>query len=222
MGGKQNDPTVDVEEQHGDSLEISADESVPTLKEENLVEVDESEKGELAEEAEHKPESELEIDLEDVTAAIETLSQEIEVLKQTAEDNLDKALRAQAELDNVLKRTSRDIENAHKYALENFVTELLPILDSMELGISASDSGEDIANLREGMDLTLKMFVDTLEKFGVIVIDPQNEKFNPEIHEAVSMQELEDVESGSVISVMQKGYELNGRLVRPAMVMVAK
>ncbi len=87
MGGKQNDPTVDVEEQHGDSLKISADESVPTLKEENLVEVDESEKGELAEEAEHKPESELEIDLEDVTVAIETLSQEIEVLKQTAENN---------------------------------------------------------------------------------------------------------------------------------------
>jgi len=107
-------------------------------------------------------------------------------------------------------------------ALEKFVTELLPILDSMELGITATDSADDIAGLREGMDLTLKMFSDTLEKFGVRIVDPQGEKFNPELHEAVSMQEYEDAEPGTVISVIQKGYELNGRLVRPAMVMVAK
>ena len=153
---------------------------------------------------------------------IESLTQEIEALKLTAAENLDKALRAQAELENVRKRTTRDIENAHKYALERFVTELLPVLDGMALGISASSNVDDIAGLREGMDLTLKMFSTTLEKFGVKVIDPQGEKFNPDKHEAVSMQKLADVESGTVISVAQKGYELNGRLVRPAIVIVAK
>ncbi len=153
---------------------------------------------------------------------IESLTQEIQTFKQIAEDNLDKALRAQAELENIRKRTTRDIENAHKYALDRFVTELLPILDSMTLGLSALNGTQDVTGLREGMDLTLKMFNTTLEKFGVRVIDPQGEKFNPEKHEAVSMQELEGVESGAVISVAQKGYELNGRLVRPAKVIVAK
>ena len=153
---------------------------------------------------------------------IEALTQEIEALKLAAAENLDKAMRALAELENVRKRTARDIENAHKYALERFIAELLPIMDSMSFGISASDNAEDIAGLREGMDLTLKMFSSTLEKFGVKVIDPQGEKFNPDRHEAVYTQELADVEPGTVISVAQKGYELNGRLVRPAIVIVAK
>ncbi|MBM2829670.1 MAG: grpE [Gammaproteobacteria bacterium] len=153
---------------------------------------------------------------------IEALTQEIEALKLAAAENLDKAMRALAELENVRKRTARDIENAHKYALERFIAELLPIMDSMSFGISASDNAEDIAGLREGMDLTLKMFSTTLEKFGVKVIDPQGEKFNPDRHEAVYTQELADVEPGTVISVAQKGYELNGRLVRPAIVIVAK
>ena len=153
---------------------------------------------------------------------IEALTQEIEALKLAAAENLDKAMRALAELENVRKRTARDIENAHKYALERFIAELLPIMDSMSFGISASDNADDIAGLREGMDLTLKMFSTTLEKFGVKVIDPQGEKFNPDRHEAVYTQELADVEPGTVISVAQKGYELNGRLVRPAIVIVAK
>jgi len=153
---------------------------------------------------------------------IEALTQEIEALKLAAAENLDKAMRALAELENVRKRTARDIENAHTYALERFIAELLPIMDSMSFGISTSDNAEDIAGLREGMDLTLKMFSATLEKFGVKVIDPQGEKFNPDRHEAVYTQELADVEPGTVISVAQKGYELNGRLVRPAIVIVAK
>jgi len=154
-------------------------------------------------------------------SADERLQQELEAARQQARDNLDKAMRAQAEMDNLRKRTTRDVENAHKFALERFVGELLPVLDSLELGLEAADSaGAD--SLREGMDLTLKKFQGVLEKFDVSVIDPQGEKFNPDRHEAVSMQELEGSESGTVVSVMQKGYELNGRLIRPAMVIVAK
>jgi molecular chaperone GrpE len=159
---------------------------------------------------------------EDADQSVEKLMQEIEVLKKLADEHKDNALRARADLENMRKRTIRDVENAHKYALEKFVDELLPVLDSLELGISASNTAEDIESLREGMDLTCKKFASTLEKFGVKVIDPQGEKFNPELHEAVTMQEQEGMAPGTVISVMQKGYELNGRLVRPAMVMVAK
>ena len=150
------------------------------------------------------------------------LLQENERLKMEVQESSDKAVRATAELDNIRKRASRDIENAHKYALERFVNDLLPVVDSMELGINASQSAEDIESLREGMDLTLKMLFDCMSKFGVKTIDPAGEKFDPEWHEAVSMQELEGSEPGQVVTVMQKGYELNGRLVRPAMVVVAK
>ena len=154
---------------------------------------------------------------------IDSLMQEIEEQKRTAAENLDKALRVQAEMENMRKRTARDIENAHKYSMERFVTDLLPVIDSMELGLSAaSDNAADIASLKEGMELTFKMFVASLEKFGVKVINPQGEKFNPELHQAVSMLAEEGVASGNVINVMQKGYELNGRLIRPAMVIVAK
>ena len=153
---------------------------------------------------------------------VETLQALLEKEKEQSQANRDAALRAQAEMENLRKRTTRDIENAHKYALEKFVNELLPILDSMTLGMNAAESAENVEELREGMDLTLKMFVSALEKFGVQTIDPQGEKFNPEQHEAISMQEIEGTESNTVVSVMQKGYELNGRLVRPAMVVVAK
>lgn len=153
---------------------------------------------------------------------IESLNQEIEFLKQKVEENLDRAVRAQAELDNVRKRMTRDIENAHKYALEKFLGDLIPVLDSMELGKTAIEATEDISSLKEGQELTYKMLCDTLEKYGIREVNPLNDKFNPEFHEAVTIQELEGKDSGTVISVMQKGYELNGRLIRPAMVIVAK
>ena len=159
---------------------------------------------------------------QEVPDEITGLLQENERLKMEVQESSDKAVRATAELDNIRKRTSRDIENAHKFALEKFVNELLPVVDSMELGINASQSAEDIESLREGMDLTLKMLFDCMGKFGVKTIDPAGEKFDPEWHEAVSMQELEGSEPGQVVTVIQKGYELNGRLVRPAMVVVAK
>ncbi|MEE9575594.1 MAG: nucleotide exchange factor GrpE [Gammaproteobacteria bacterium] len=166
----------------------------------------------------------VEVKLEDTPeVTIELLLEQIEALKTSAADSLDKAVRAQAELDNVRKRTSRDIENAHKYALEKFINELLPVLDSMELGLNASDNVEDASSLREGMELTMKMFCSSLEKSGVSPVDPQKgDKFNPDQHEAVNMQEVDDAESGTVVTTLQKGYELNGRLIRPAMVIVAK
>jgi molecular chaperone GrpE len=166
-----------------------------------------------------------ETDIETATAeiTIESLSEQIEALKVSAAGNLDKAIRSQAELDNVRKRTTRDVENAHKYALDKFVNELLPVLDSMEMGIVASVEAEDVSSLREGLELTLKMFCTSLEKSGVHPVNPQQgDKFNPEQHEAMTMQEVDDAESGTVVTTLQKGYELNGRLIRPAMVIVAK
>lgn len=155
-------------------------------------------------------------------ADIETLQNLLEKEKEQSHINRDAALRAQAEMENLRKRTTRDVESAHKYALEKFVHALLPIMDSLSLGMTAAESADSVDELLEGMNLTLKMFNGALEKFGVNTIDPQGEKFNPELHEAISMQEIEDSESGTVATVMQKGYELNGRLVRPAMVVVAK
>ena len=169
-----------------------------------------------------QPQEEVEVRQDATTDEVAGLLQENERLKMEVQESSDKAVRATAELDNIRKRTSRDIENAHKFALERFVNELLPVVDSMELGINASQSAEDIESLREGMDLTLKMLFDSMGKFGVKTIDPAGEKFDPEWHEAVSMQELEGSEPGRVVTVIQKGYELNGRLVRPAMVVVAK
>ncbi len=156
------------------------------------------------------------------TGDTDVQQQELEILKKQVQESLDKAIRAQAELDNVRKRTLRDVENAHKYALDKFANELLPVIDSMELGINAAQSEEGTDTLREGMELTLKMFCDVLEKFGVEGVESEGKKFDPEKHEAISMQELEGVDSGTVTTVLQKGYALNGRLIRPAMVIVAK
>lgn len=153
---------------------------------------------------------------------IEALRAELDQAVEQARAERERALRTRAEMENLQKRAARDMENAHKYALQGFVSELLPIMDSLQLGLAAAGDTEAVQDLREGMALTLKMFSAALEKFGVRVIDPLDEKFNPEQHEAVSMQEAEGRESGTVITVMQKGYELNGRLIRAATVMVAK
>jgi molecular chaperone GrpE len=118
---------------------------------------------------------------------------------------------------------SRDVENAHKYALKNFIENLLPIIDSMEMGQTAAEADNaTLESIREGSALTMNMFVQVLEKNGLEQIDPMGEKFDPEKHQAISMIEAEGAESNSVIEVMQKGFSLNERLVRPAMVVVAK
>ena len=153
---------------------------------------------------------------------VEFLEGQLEKLQEQSKASLDKVVRAQAEMENLRKRAARDVENAHKYALEKFTNELLPIMDSLELGLSASVKAKNLDNLCKGMELTLEMFNTVMEKFGITMIEPKGEKFNPELHDAVSMQETNDSNSGIIIEVMQKGYTLNGRLIRPAMVVVAK
>ena len=137
-----------------------------------------------------------------------------------ATENWDRYLRAAAELENVRKRATRDVEHAHKYALENFGREILQVKDSLELGIAAGESA-DAASLLEGSQATLKLLAAVLDKFGIIEVDPEGEPFDPQVHEAMSMMPSAEAEPGSVLTVIQKGYELNGRLLRPARVIVA-
>jgi len=150
-------------------------------------------------------------------------NQKLAEANQKAEKYWDSLLRKQAELDNLQKRTARDLENAHKYALERFVTELLAVKDSMELGLEAASKPEtDLNAVSQGISLTVKMLGDILKKFEVEEIEPQQEKFNPRWHEAMAMQPVPNVEEGTVIYVHQKGYQLHDRLLRPARVIVAK
>lgn len=153
----------------------------------------------------------------------EELTRLLEAAQAKADENWDLVMRTRAEMDNLKKRTQRDIEKAHKYGQDSLLGELLPVRDSMELGINAAlEDGTDLAKVREGMELTLKMLASALEKAGVEEVDPIGQKFDPERHQAMSMVQAEGVESGQVITVVQKGYLLNGRLIRPAMVIVAK
>ena len=143
--------------------------------------------------------------------------------RRTAQEHLDRALRAQAEIENVRRRAERDLAHAHKFALERFVSELLPVKDSLELGLAASaEKGATTAGIAEGIELTLRMFEQAMEKFGIEPVDPAGDPFNPEFHQAMTMQESDTAASGTVLTVVQKGYRLNERLVRPAMVIVAK
>ncbi len=145
-----------------------------------------------------------------------------EALKK-ADENWNLAVRAKAELENLRKRHDRDLSSAHKYALERFVNELLPVHDSLELGLKAAqEENADVAKLNEGTELTLNLFASVMEKFNVVAIDPVGEPFNPELHQAMAMQPVEGVEPNTVVTVVQKGYSLNERLVRPAMVIVSQ
>ncbi|NLY13011.1 MAG: nucleotide exchange factor GrpE [Gammaproteobacteria bacterium] len=133
------------------------------------------------------------------------------------------ALRAAAEMQNIRRRAEQDIEKAHKFALEKFATDLLAVVDSLERGIEVSDpADEKIRPMREGMELTFKLFLDTMKRFQIERLDPQGEPFNPEQHQAMAMEESTHVEPNSVLKVFQCGYSMNGRLLRPAMVVVSK
>jgi molecular chaperone GrpE len=146
-------------------------------------------------------------------------STDLEKAETAAAENWDRYLRTAAELENVRKRASRDVESAHRFALERFSRELLAVRDSLEMGIAAE--GASVESLLEGSEATLKILGGTMQQFGIEVLDPVGEPFDPEFHEAISMQPSDDVEPGSVVTVVQKGYSLNGRLLRPAMVVVA-
>lgn len=137
-----------------------------------------------------------------------------------ADEHWERYLRAAAEVENVRKRAARDVENAHRYALEQFGKELLAVRDSLEMGLAAGD-GATVESLLEGKAATLKLLETTMQRFGIEQVDPLGDPFDPEYHEAISMQPSDNVEPGSVMTVVQKGYTLNGRLLRPAMVIVA-
>lgn len=147
----------------------------------------------------------------------------LEDARTKADENWDQVLRVRAELENLRKRHERDLEAARKYALDTFVSELLQVRDSLELGLQAAEDGTvDAEKLREGTALTLKLLGDVMGKFGVERIDPQGQPFNPDLHQAMTLQPRDDVPPNTVVSVIQKGYTLNGRLVRPALVMVSQ
>jgi len=152
---------------------------------------------------------------------IKALEGELESAKQKSDENWDKALRAVAELENTKRRAERDVQNAHKFALERFAKDLLPVIDSLEKALEASQE-DSFKVLREGTELTLKMFLDVVAKHGLTQIYPEGEPFNPEQHEAMTMQPGTDAEPNTVVAVIQRGYLLNGRLVRPARVVVAQ
>ena len=158
--------------------------------------------------------------LKEADAALEAARAEIESLK-------DQALRAAAETENVRKRADRSIENAHKYALERFVGDLLPAVDSFERAVTAAEevkstAGEAVDALAEGVELSLKLLLEAMARQGIEVVDPIGAPFDPKLHEAMSMVESAEAEPGSVTEVFQKGYTVNGRLTRPARVIVAR
>ena len=135
----------------------------------------------------------------------------------------DAQLRAQAEIENVRRRAEMDVEKAHKFALEKFSNELLPVIDNLERALEVADkSNPELSAMIEGIELTLKSLLSAVGKFGVEVVGETNVPFNPEVHQAMSMMESEDIAPNHVMMVMQRGYTLNGRLLRPAMVAVAK
>ena len=138
-----------------------------------------------------------------------------------ASENWERYLRAAAEAENTRKRAARDVEQAHKFALDRIGKELLAVRDSLELGLGSAENAS-IESLLEGSAATLKLLTTTMERFGIEVVDPAGEPFDPEFHEAISVQPSETVEPGSVLTVVQKGYSLNGRLLRPALVVVAE
>ena len=147
---------------------------------------------------------------------------EIDELKKLADENWEKVLRLQAELENLRKRTLKDVESASKGSIERVFQEILPIMDSFELGVKVDTSTkEGVETFIEGQTATFKLFQSVLDKFLIETINPENMKYDPELHEVISMQDSDDTESGYIIEVIQKGYRLKNRLLRPARVIVS-
>jgi molecular chaperone GrpE len=176
------------------------------------------------------PEEELDLASEtqpdQVDEASATDTDELQVLledaRNKADSHWDQCLRLQADIENLRKRNERDLANAHKFALEKFAVDLLPVKDSLEMGLAAAEENADVAKLKEGGELTLKMLSAAMGKYNIKEVNALNELFNPEYHEAMSVQERADVAPNTVVTVVQKGYLLNERLIRPAMVIVSK
>jgi len=194
MANEEQNP---VEEQQAQPVEENqADDVVNEIPEQSAEVADQADAGKLAAE---------------LAAAVA----EVESLK-------DQMLRIQADAQNVRRRAEQDVEKAHKFGVEKFANEMLPIMDSLERAIEAFGDDEALASMREGVEMTMNMFLSGLEKFKMEQVNPLGEAFDPALHQAMSMVEAADAAPNSVIAVMQKGYTLHGRLVRPAMVVVAK
>lgn len=149
------------------------------------------------------------------------LEEQLTLAEQKAHENWEKSVRAAAELDNVRRRMEREVANAHKYGTEKLITALLPVVDSLEQALQIAEKNSD-TSMHEGLELTMKLFADALQKFGVECIDPVGEVFDPQQHEAMSIQDVPGTPPNSVIAVFQKGYKLNDRVIRPARVIVSK
>lgn len=163
-----------------------------------------------------------EVEVEEIDPVAE-LEKELAAAKAEIESQQDSVLRAKAEMENARRRADSEVEKARKFALERFANELLPVVDNLERAImAANEEDEAVKPLLDGVKMTQKSFLDTVQKFGVELVDPVGEAFNPELHQAMAMQESNEHAPNTVMAVMQKGYVLNGRLLRPAMVMVAK
>ncbi|AHE50329.1 nucleotide exchange factor GrpE [Aeromonas media] len=185
----------------------------------------EEQKVEAMEQVEVQPVEPTDVDSE-VTAEqarIAELEAQLEAAQQASLEERERAVRAVAEMENLRRRAAQDVEKAHKFALEKFAAELLPVLDNLERAIELADKeSEALKPMIEGVELTLKSMQSSVAKFGLVALDPQNQPFDPNAHQAMSMIENAELAPNTVIAVMQKGYELNGRVIRPAMVMVSK
>ncbi|QEQ95613.1 nucleotide exchange factor GrpE [Neptunomonas concharum] len=169
----------------------------------------------------NEPSTESEVSEE--AALIADLEKQLVAAQEEAASLKDQMLRAAADVQNARRRAEQDVEKAHKFGTEKFAAEMLPIIDSLERALEACKPDDEATKaLRDGVEMTYGMFVSGLAKFNVEQVNPEGESFNPELHQAMSMIDVPDAQPNTVVGVMQKGYSLNGRLIRPAMVMVAK
>ena len=212
----------DAPEESADATDRVAEDSAEAGDESSAAEPEQGNEAEAQEEAEAPADDEP----EDPEAAIDALKLALETSEAEIESLKDQALRAAAETENVRKRADRSVANAHKFALERFAGDLLPVIDSFDRALEAATAlaadNEAASSTVEGIELSLRLMNETLSRYGIEAIDPVGEPFNPSFHEAMSMVPNPDAEPGSVLQVVQKGYTLNERLVRPARVLVAK
>jgi molecular chaperone GrpE len=195
--------------------ENTLDETSQDVIEPDMVDAnDAASAGQSTESAEQPEAAEHPFDAAELTALLEDA-------RGKADEHWDQCVRLQAEMENLRKRADRELANAHKYALERFAGELLPVKDSLEMGLAAFDT-ENTEKHKEGIELTLQMLTNVMGKFEITEVNPQDEPFNPDFHQAMSLQERDDVDPNTVVTVVQKGYLLNDRLIRPAMVIVSK
>lgn len=210
---KPEDQDLNNQEQVGDAPEVDGVEKTKAK-----AKIDSSESTVDGQKGDSAPDITEEVTVESLQRKLEQTLEEVTKFK-------DVALRAEAEMQNVRRRATKDLENAHKFGIEKFIQNILPVADGLEKAVeSAESAANDDASkaISEGVGICQKMLLDVLQKGGVESIDPAGEPFDPNLHQAMSMVENAEVEPNSVVAVVQKGYTLNGRLVRPAMVMVSK